>query len=1177
MIRIESVELDNFKSFGMKKVVSFNDGFTVISGPNGSGKSNIGDALLFVLGLRSTKQLRADRLPDFIHKAASQQRQKNYCRVTLNIIDDSDPVNGVRYNITRELNLEGGEFKSNYFLNGGRCRRSDVEDLIETLQIYLDSYSFVLQGDINNIVKMTGTERRKLLESISGIESYDVRLEKARKDIEGIVANVAVIRARTEEKSAQLVQLKIEKEIAEKYNTLTAEIGDLRLTIIDREIRSENRQSEMFIKEVEKIEAQIATFSEEYQSVESNILDVQKEIEALNEKIRSIQGEKSKQIMDKINDLKISRARALDAISDGRDAIISLRQEIDGTSQNRTLLEKKIASLNAEKTSIESKLKVVQEDMDSVTSKIKEMNEGELGTISDINELNLEFKRIEEELNAVVLKRAGVEQEINKLAEARSNLLTAGASVNSTRDHISMEIKDARWRLSQMDSSDKASGKKFADLQKMFESLRERSSSLKSRRNEEDISVKRMIRDQEKLSANFSTRGGRAVKTISDAVSAGELSGVFGTLKSLITVDEKYLKAIEASGGSRLNSVVVQDDLVAEKCLNALKREKTGRLTFMPLNKISVSSPRGKAVMLKNSGEALSFVHEVVQTEPQFRNVVLLVFGDTLLMRDIQSARKNIGGVRMVTLDGDIFEANGAITGGYMEQRNFIGDEMRLSKLMSEISAKESELKGIDDEISEIDEKLRVITLELTEASGKSAAGNKETAMYSKVIEENEPKLKLIESEIKANEDSIAEVEKSIASFKNDLAVIDTEREKLENSRKVIYSRMEKISPELINRKKELESTLSALAEQKESYRTALSDLDGQSREKKAEFSSSESLIESANKRITGIEEKITLSEDKLAKVNAEISDLEKTQLEIDSEISGLLKVVKDKEESERSLSSKRDDINKTTGELRESRVSLIEKSAAIKVKIDELEAQKSEISGVVLATDKSTTELKRRIAEISGEIEVLGSINHRAIEQYETEFTEVKTLKERIAELENEKAALENLMEQINNQKKLVFMELFDSVNREINSIYYELSDGGEAGLEITDRENPLDAEVYIKARPKGSNFSKLESLSGGEKSLTALAFIMSIQRINPSPVYYLDEVDMFLDGANAERVGKMFKGNSQKSQIIAVSLRQAMLKYADNIIGVTTFDDENSEVFFKSFSDSEEKREEE
>ncbi|MCL4342985.1 MAG: AAA family ATPase [Candidatus Thermoplasmatota archaeon] len=218
-----------------------------------------------------------------------------------------------------------------------------------------------------------------------------------------------------------------------------------------------------------------------------------------------------------------------------------------------------------------------------------------------------------------------------------------------------------------------------------------------------------------------------------------------------------------------------------------------------------------------------------------------------------------------------------------------------------------------------------------------------------------------------------------------------------------------------------------------------------------------------------------------------------------------------------------------------------------------------------------STGELKRRISELTSDIAALGSVNHRAIEQYTTELNEVTLLRERMEELGKEKSSLEELMDQINNQKKLTFLELFDAVNKEINSIYYVLSDGGEAGLEITDRENPMEAEVYIKARPKGSNFSKIEALSGGEKSLTALAFIMSIQRINPSPVYYLDEVDMFLDGANAERVGRMFKENSRKSQIIAVSLRQAMLKYADNIIGVTTFDDENSEVFFKSFADKE------
>lgn len=1171
MIRIESVELDNFKSFGMKKRITFEDGFTVVSGPNGSGKSNIGDGLLFVLGIRSTKLLRADRLPDFIHKAASRERQKNYCRVTLSIVDDTDPLNGLRYSITRELSQEGVELKSNYFINGTRCRRSDVEDLIERLQIYLDSYSFVLQGDINNIVKMTGTERRKLLESISGIESYDVKLEKARKDIDGIVANIAVIRARAEEKTLQLAQLKVEKETAEKYEALSSEIGDLRLTIIEREIQSETRQSEMYSREIEKIEQQIGELSIQSKAIDEEIANAQKATEDLNGKIRSIQGDRSRQIIQQINDLKVVRSRALDAISDGREKISKLSAKIEDDRIKQGESDSKIESLLKESKAVDERLKALESEISLITSKIEEMNEGELGAISDINQLNLELKDLENSLSSVTVKETEVLSEIAEKEKSRSEILSRKASLVSSRDHISMEIKHAQWMVSQANSSDKSAGKKLAELQKSFESLRAKMTSLKSARSEEDITLKKMIREQEKLSATYSTRGGRALKSISDAVSGGELTGVFGTLKSLIEVDEKYLKALEASGGSRLNSVVVSDDAVAERCLSILKREKTGRLTFLPLNKISVSSPRGKAVMLKNSGEALCFMHEVVGCDPQFRSAVLLVFSDTLLMRDIQSARKNMGGVRMVTLDGDIFEANGAITGGYLESHNSIADEMKLSRLMADISAKEAEIRTLDSEIQEIDERLRQITLELTEASGNSAAGNRETQLYEKIISDNEPKFAKVEEEIAATDRAISEVESVIAARRSEIAGLQGRREELEGRRKTVYSKMERISPELISKKVELESSRTSMLGARDELIESRGELDSLIREKRVESTSLGKTMDFDGQEIKETEERIKKAEEKLESVNIEMESLVKVQSEIDAEVSSLLSELKSSEGLERELAGKKELVNRETGEARESRASLSERMSTIRGKIEELDAQRSQISGKVLATDMSTGELKRRISELTSDIAALGSVNHRAIEQYTTELNEVTLLRERMEELGKEKSSLEELMDQINNQKKLTFLELFDAVNKEINSIYYVLSDGGEAGLEITDRENPMEAEVYIKARPKGSNFSKIEALSGGEKSLTALAFIMSIQRINPSPVYYLDEVDMFLDGANAERVGRMFKENSRKSQIIAVSLRQAMLKYADNIIGVTTFDDENSEVFFKSFADKE------
>lgn len=1168
-MRIESVELDNFKSFGIRKTIGFSDGFTVISGPNGSGKSNIGDALLFVLGLRSTKLLRADRLPDFIHKAASHTRQKNYCRVTLSILDDSDPLQETRYVITRELAQEGADYKSNFYINGEKCRRSDVESLIERLQIYLDSYSFVLQGDINNIIKMTGTERRKLLESISGIESYDVKLEKAKSDIAGIESNLSVIKARIEEKSVQLERLRVEKESAEKYQQLSSTIADYRYTIMEREMQAESRQIEMYSSELQRTDLRIEEITSEISGLDATLEEIGKSVAEVESRMASVRNEKFSQLQERVNALKVKKGVSTNTIEDSTEEIERLRAEIKERGNVVEEIEAKISFLESEEVKFRKDLQETIRELSEVESQISKMNEGELGALSNISSMNEKIRQIDSDISGLNIKLSEITLKSEGLEAKRTELFAAGAALASQQSVIQVQIKDAKWRIGESGDAGNASHRKLSELQTKFENLRKKASELKGERSEIDLELKRLIREHEKLSASFVSRGGKAVKSIFDAVSRGEITGVYGTLRSLISIDEKYSKALDSAGGSRLNSIVVDSDETAEKCITVLKKEKTGRLTFLPLNKIMPSTPRGKSLLIRNSGDAISFMHEVVQCDQRYRNALLLVLGDTLLMKDTATARKNMGGVRMVTIDGDIFEANGAITGGFSEQKSSHEDDSMIPKLLAEISDRENRLKQIDQDIAAVDVELQTVTTELAEASGSSAAGRQEIATYQRIIDENEPKLKEITDKLNENSSAVNSIEEEIRACKKDISLFKEKIGSLEKERKALMEKMEKVSPELISRKRELEASNRKLISERDRIQAAISEITASIRERTAERSSELSLVSSMENKIKELEGRISESRKILEESVSELAKLEAVQKTVSTELSEMsakLDALRAKEDETR---KNRDSLVQNRGELRESRTSIQVKIDLMNSKIEEIRSQIAEINGKTISTDETNQEIKKRIQSISQEIEALGSINQRAIEEFQTESEELNSLHEKVEQLNAEKKSLEDLTVEINRQKKIVFLDLFDSINREINSIYYVLSDGGDAGLEITDRENPLEAEVYIKARPKGSNYSKLEALSGGEKSLTAMAFIMAVQRINPSPVYYLDEVDMFLDGANAERVGKMFKENSQKSQIIAVSLRQAMLKYADNIIGVTTFDDENSEVFFKSFDE--------
>ncbi len=283
---IESVELDNFKSFGNKKRIMFRDGFTVITGPNGSGKSNIGDAMLFVLGIRSSKAIRADRLPDLIHKAPPGKKQGSTCSVTI-VMDSQDsslPEEERKTRITREISVDDNqECKSTYYINGAKAKRGDVETILDNAQIYLDAYSFVLQGDINNLVKMTGTERRKLLESIAGIENYNVQIDKAQSDIDGIEDNLSKIQILIDETQRRADQLAEEKKNAERYNEITAKIGSHEATLLRIDHISAERELAAYMKSMEEIDQQISASKSKISELQAKIAETESTIISVEE------------------------------------------------------------------------------------------------------------------------------------------------------------------------------------------------------------------------------------------------------------------------------------------------------------------------------------------------------------------------------------------------------------------------------------------------------------------------------------------------------------------------------------------------------------------------------------------------------------------------------------------------------------------------------------------------------------------------------------------------------------------------------------------------------------------------------------------------------------------------------------------------------------------------------
>ncbi len=1168
---IKSLELDNFKSFGNKKTIHFEKGFSIISGPNGSGKSNIGDSLLFVLGTRSSKTIRADRLSDLIHKASSSQRQKNYCKVTITVDSEREglPDELRLTRISRELVKEGEEYKSNYYINDNRAKRYEVEEYLQRMQLFLDSYSFVLQGDINNLVKMTGFERRKLLESIAGIESYNNQIDKAKSDIDGILSNLKTLEALKTELSARVEMLRSQKEDAVHFTTVQAEIQNLRSTILQREVGGLENQIEVYSRKIEELKAEEKKLNERKEQIGQTITSKTIEIRAIEKEKEEISGDALKEVQVKINQCRIDIAEKKMKISDlgeEKEKLISERKSLEEDTETK---KPEISQFNSSLVSLRSDLNKIREEISAKKNELSLLTRQDEDLAGDFYKIKLELEKSDQIIASLNLEIEGLKVSSDDLNAKKSSKTNDLINLENRKADLEFEIRDAKWRIRNNSDTVSDKRKQLESLNKRFYDLRKVISEKSREKDELSRQINENGREYEKLlsiSSRSHSGTSKASQVINSARSSGEIGGIIGTVRDLITFDDNVRSAVEASAGARLNSFVVTDDGVAEQCLNLLKRERAGKLTFLPLNKMASGRPRGKAILVRNSGDSLGYLSESLRYDSVYENVIWYCFQDTLLMKDIAISRKNMGGVRMVTLDGDIFEASGAITGGFTEKKNDAANvEEKLSRLNSTINEQNSRLAQLTAELNQLQDEMHEVGIKVAELSKTEGSNSKEFEDLNKAIQVNEPKLIEVSNAIKHMQDEIGGLESSLSEKSSRISALREDLSKETEKREKIYKKIEKVSPETIARKRELETVIEDLLSKETGLNQQISNLVSETRLYEATLKENDKNISKMNERLKAIDKLVSALETDVTNLGYDMSKFRAMEEQLDArnkEFNSRISALNSEIDTMRSSS---ESIMGDIGSNHDNLITLGTKLDNMIVKLNDAKEELEKAQGTPIQTEMSSTEMKNQITLLEKEIEALGPINLRAIDEFDQENSNLEKMGTEIGRLNDERKDLENLMQKLNEQKKIVFNRLFKDINQKMNSIYYILSDGGEAGLEISDISDPLNSEIYIKARPKGTNFSKIEALSGGEKSLTALAFIMAVQRINPSPIYYLDEVDMFLDGSNAERIGRMFRENSYTSQILVVTLKNSVLKYADSIIGVTSFDDENSEVFEK------------
>ena len=1176
---LKQIEMENFKSFGHKIAIPFLPGYTTITGPNGSGKSNISDAILFVLGPKSSKAIRAGKLTDLIWNGGKDRKGANTCQVSL-VFDNSDraiPVEADDVKLTRYIGLspsvEGG-YNSYFYINDRKSSLAEFDSLLAHARISAEGYNLVQQGDIQKIVSMTNVDRRRILDNIAGITKFDDDIAQAEGKRRETEENLDRIRIILEEIERQLAQLEADREGALKYKELNERLSTARAQLAYKNRELIESQIIGTREQIAKHAADREKLAAARDGLRKRLEEAQGRLDELERQMAERGGEEARQLKEKLDGLRIERARATDGIETSKETLKQLRAESADATKERAKVVKELEALGRARSDAETRIvtldegiKVADRDLKEVDALASKSDAKVFAIQKEIIVLNEQADEVEDRLKGLVLEgdrtkdaMARLESEITQLGEARKT--------------YQLELDDTEFQLKEIRTHAKESGKSLQKLQQEFHAKRREEAELAKEQTELQTAILTLTRQYAQLKAeadvaeNMRRGYTGAVSAILEARDQGTIKGIHGTVAQLAHVESKYETAIVTSAGSRMQALIVDDDGVAAECIDFLKKRKIGRATFLPLNKMLVGKPRGKAILVAK--ECLGFAIDLCHFDEKYRDAFFYVFGDTLVVQTLDEARKWMGGVRLVTVGGELIEASGAMVGGEAERSSVkFGPSAQgeLEKVAERLREVQAQAERVASRLEDVRKQILEIEGPLKDFGGKAGAGDVKAGALEAKRKEFEIKLKAADKDLGDRKERFDEARTTGERIQEDLAkftkALDALRAKRDERKKAV---IDATPQQISSRMKDLMAKRAAVAEELSGHRSKLEAMADQVRILEERRTEDEARLANQEAGRKDHEGRIRTFEASLGRLENEIRALEKMEVQMSKKLKDLQDArdtaYKEKTDVEGELDkighkidTKDDFLLKMETELKVQEEQLAEAERMMK----EIAVELKEVKLPSLDT------LKRTISECETQIGALGPINLRALEDYEANHARHGELKEEFKRLEGQREELIHLAGEITDKKKDGLGKVFSAINENFKRVYAELSEGGEAELLLENEQDPFLGGLIVKAKPPHKKVLRLEALSGGEKSLVSMAFIFAIQEYDPSPFYLLDEIDQNLDAVNAEKVARMIHRNSHAAQFVQISLRKVTLKEGDHIVGVTMTPVSVSEVIMR------------
>ncbi|MCC7570030.1 AAA family ATPase [Candidatus Micrarchaeota archaeon] len=1092
MVYIKSLRLKGFKSFRHSNIL-FNEHVTAIAGPNGSGKSNIIDAVRFVFGETSLKSLRAKRISSLISHSSRE------AAVTLVI----ETGNQQEVELKRLISSSG---KAKYKVNGKTVKRYVMLDLLRQYNLALGEHNVIAQGMVQKFVEMNPKERRAIIDDIAGIAEFDSKKTEAVRELDEVQRRIDDANIVLSEREGYLKELEKEKEDALKYREAETMYKRSKGSLLYQQMEYTDKQLKKLMGRYVELKKQKETYNQDIIHLEKKVKEISAQKEIIVNKIN--ENSEQQEQLKKLEEIHIQ-------ITVDKQLLISLNNDVHK-------LDDELKSLEEELNKVQSRFDETSKNLWKFEKEAKE-SQIKLKTFESIEDEDGEISTLEMQMENYIKKEKQLIESQGRLEaeiKGHTDLLSAYSDQGVSANDL-MKLKN--------DSEEYK--KEIQSLQRDIENLFEKEKDLNKKLPDYDRKVLELKEKIAEIRPFIGKGVNPAIPFIENLKES--VKGIHGPIIDLIDFEDDYSSAVTAAGGGRLYHVVVDNIDVAATVIKKLKARGIGRATFIPLDKITSNSVKKIDVGMGN-------ILNYIKFDPEYTKAIHYVFGETVLVKDIESAKKHVNRNRMVTLGGELFDTSGAVTGGrstgITAVKNFESYNKKLESTKIEREACYSDLSDIRERMnSKRRERAQLeVRIQSIEAELKIYKVDDFTSKISDIKEKTSSKTKELEDVKK----ELSAVSEKISQIKNQVGdkadSIKRKRTTLLKQRDQINERLTEIKSELASMKKEK----NMLTENLEGMKKQKNNIIKSTEEKQSE-------MEIVKNRIKKNEAKEKTISDKVKEISKEMESFWNELRELDS-------VITDLSSQKGNLERK---MERISGELNGFEI----QKATLETRLGDLRGDYEEFKDYPLI-EAGENRLQEIMVMYEGIINSLGNVNLKAPEIYEEKKNEMDEIRERITKLEDEKKAVYRMINEIEQRKKAVFIEVFNSVNNKFKELYSRLV-MGESTLVLDDENKPFESGLRIKVTMNNKE-TYLESMSGGERTLLSIILILAIQMVRPSPFYLMDEVDAALDKENSKLLAKLISDMSKNSQFVVVTHNDGVLKYADAVLGVSRDEKTGSKV---------------